>query len=77
VAGVALVTEADVADARRLCEPSQVGDRDPDDPVDGVHIVELERVDDKVDPISEWARVVGTLRLRVSRGSDGHDVDPS
>ena len=77
MAGVALVAEADVADARRLCEPSQVGDRDPDDSVDGVHVVELECVDDQVDPIGEGARIVGALLLRVSHGSDGHDVDPS
>jgi len=50
------VTEADVADARSLCEPGQIRDRDTDDPVDGVDVVELQCVDDQVDPIGESTR---------------------
>ncbi len=68
VAGVALVPEPDVADARGLCEASQVGDRDTDDPVDGVHVVELERVDDQMDPIGESTRLIGALCLRLRHG---------
>src|SRR5882757_9834635 len=77
VAGIALVPEADVADARSLREPGQIRDRDADDPVDGVDVVELQRIDDQVDPIGESSWLVGTPGLRVSHGSDGHDVDPS
>ena len=53
VAGVAFVAEADVADARRLREARQVGDRDADHPVDGLYVVELERVDDQVAAIGQ------------------------
>src|ERR1700682_1905080 len=77
VAGVALVTEADVADARCLGDASQVGDRNADDPVDDVHVVELERVDDQMDAIGESTRIAGCACLRVLHGSDGHGEDPS
>jgi hypothetical protein len=76
-AAVAFVAEADVTDARRLREAGQVGDRDPDDPVDGVHVVELERVDNQMDPIGESARLVGALCLRVRQGYSGHGLGPS
>ena len=59
---------------------SQIGDRDSDDPVDGVDVVELERVDNQMDPIGERARLLrlgGVLYLRVRQGSNGHDVGPS
>src|SRR5262249_54557582 len=80
VAGVALMAEADVADARCLRETSQIGDRDSDDPVDGVDVVELERVDNQMDPIGERTRLLrlgGVLYLRVRQGSNGHGLGPS
>jgi hypothetical protein len=48
VTGIAFVTEADVADARRLRNARNVGDRDADNAVDGPDVVELEGVDDQV-----------------------------
>ena len=57
MAGIAFVTEADVADARCLRDPSHVGDRDADQPVDGLDVVELERLDDQVDPSVSVAAV--------------------
>jgi len=65
VAGVAFVAEADVTDARRLREAGQVGDRNPHHPIDGVHIVELQRVDNQMDPVCEGTRLVGALCLRI------------
>ncbi|MGY4652727.1 hypothetical protein ACVWWN_006523 [Mycobacterium sp. URHB0021] len=76
VAGVAFVPETDVADAGRLRQAGQVGDRNPHDPVDGVHVVQLERVHNQMDPIGECALLLGTLFLRIRQGSNGHDVGP-
>ena len=49
--GVALVPEADIADARRLRDAGHVGDRDADQTVDGLNVIELERFDDQVIPV--------------------------
>ena len=50
------MTKADVADTRRLCDPSQVGNRDTDQAVDSANIVELQRINDQ-------ARTIGQLSL--------------
>ncbi len=45
VPALAFVPEADVADTGCLGDPGQVGDRDADHAVDGVDVVELQRLD--------------------------------
>ena len=57
VDGVAFVPEPDVAQARRLREARQVGDRDADHSVDGVNVVELECIDDQMVPSVRSSRV--------------------
>ena len=75
VSGVALMAEADVPDPGRLCEARQIGDRNADDAVDGLHVVGLQRVDDHVDPVGHGGWIVGALCLRVVDESVGHDQD--
>jgi hypothetical protein len=60
VTGVALVTETDVADARRLRDARNVGDRDADHAVDGPDIIEFEGIDNQM--VS-----VGQINCRVGR----------
>ena len=59
VTGIALVTEADVADARRLRDTGYVGDRDADHTVDCPDVVEFEGIDNQVVSIGEFGSRVG------------------
>src|ERR1700757_1224298 len=61
---VTFVAKADVADARCLRDPREVGDRDAHQSVDGLHVVELQRVNDQ-------ARTIGELLSRAGAIADG------
>ena len=56
VAGGGLVPETDEADSRFLRQTGKVGDRDPDEPIDGVDSVELEGVDEDVEAVGQLGR---------------------
>ena len=61
VAGGGLLPETDVADPGRLRDAGEVGDRDADDPVDGVDVVGLEGVHDQVEAVGQRGRVMCRL----------------
>jgi len=68
VARRGLLAKTDVADPRRLRDAGEVGDRDADDPVDGVDVVGLEGVHDEVKAVGQTGRNrahVPTPRVRV------------
>ena len=53
VAGIRFVPEADIADARRLGQPGQIGDGNPDNSVDGRHVVELESINHQMETVGQ------------------------
>ncbi len=56
VAGRRLLPKADVADARRLRPAREVGDRDPDDPVDRLDAVRLQGIHDELEAVGQPRR---------------------
>ena len=61
IAGVLLVAEREHADASRLGHAAEVGDRNPRHAIDRIETVELQRIDDEVEAVGQFA-------LRFGRG---------
>src|SRR5271163_1432996 len=51
------MAKADVSNPFRLCETSEVRDRDTGNAVDGIDTVELQRIDDKMKAVGEGFRL--------------------
>ncbi len=58
---ITFVAKADVADTRCLCDAGEVGDWDADQSVDGVHVVEFQRINDQAMTIGQLASSAGTI----------------
>ena len=68
IAGVLLVAERNDTNPRRLRHPAKIGDRDAGHIVNGVDAVELERLDDEMKAVRQFALCRGGFRLGFNSG---------